>query len=157
MVLEFDAFLVPSGARACPTSAVAVLFGGSGGSFEASKIGAIILAPSIEGVLAPWLVPLFDKFDIDETTEKVDETDSVESRLFIWFDGLLGGNAGDGCVESLRGGSRGGGAGVAGSFCPVLVIVGGGSTPFCFGPLGSLPISMLLCGDIVCKPVVFLR
>ena len=96
VVLCVEAFLVPNGVRALPVSVVGVLFGGSGGSIEASKAGAIILPPSIEDILAAWLVPPFDRLDIEETVEKVEEIDWEESRLFIWFDGRLGGNAGDG-------------------------------------------------------------
>lgn len=88
----------------------------------------------------------FDKAEIEETLEVMEAMDSLESRLLSGSEGLLGGRAGEGCVELLRGGSRGGGAGL-GAFWPVRVIVGGGRIPSLRTPLGSFPM-LLLTGEV---------
>ena len=131
-----------------PSASVGVRFGGKGGSFVASYTGAITRAlVSIEGVLeADVLAVPLDKAEIEETLEVMEAMDSVESRLLSGSDGLLGGRAGEGCVELLRVGSRGGGAGLGG-FWPVRVIVGGGRMPSLATPLGSFPM-LLLTGEV---------
>lgn len=98
-------------------------------------------------------VPL-DRADMEETLEVVEAIDSLESRLLNGSVGLLGGSAGDGWVEFLRGGSRGGGVGFGGwaTFWPVRVIVGGGRRPSLLGPLGSFPTA-LLDGEVVTSVV----
>jgi hypothetical protein len=51
----------------------------------------------MEGVLDVYVLAVpFDRADIDEMFEKVDETDSLEAFLLNCSDGLLGGRAGDG-------------------------------------------------------------
>lgn len=56
-----------------------------------------LLVLSMEGVLDVYVLAVpFDKADIDEMFEKVDETDSLEAFLLNCSDGLLGGRAGDG-------------------------------------------------------------
>ena len=135
---------------------VVVLFGGNGGKLEGSYAGAFTLPPSIGGAREPCLVPPLDRVDTEDRAEKLEDIESEESRRLTWSDGLRGGNAGDGWAESLRGANRGGGTGFACSLCPVLVIVGGGNMPFCFGPLGSLPLPLLSGADAVAMPVVFL-
>ena len=127
-----------------PSASVGVRFGGKGGSFVGSNTGAITrVLVSIEGVLeADVLAVPLDKAEIEETLEVMEAMDSLESRLLSGSDGLLGGRAGEGCVELLRGGSRGGGAGF-GAFWPVRVTVGGGRIPSLLGPLGSFPILLL--------------
>ena len=88
--------------------------GGSGGKVEGSKTGTLIRLPSIEGVLecTDLAVP-FDRADIEEMFEKVEEIDSFEAFLLNWrfSDGLLGGSAGDGCVDIFLTANLGGGAG----------------------------------------------
>ena len=145
-----------TGLRAFSTSVPEPLLGGSTGRVEASYIGALTLPPSVDGTLLSCLLVPFDRWDTEDTTEKVDDTDSFDPRLWTCSDGRLGGKAGDGCVESLRGGNRGGGAGFGASLWPVLVMVGGGSTPFCFGPIGSLPTLLPNFGDAVGRLAVFL-
>lgn len=106
-------FTVFSGALPFSTSCVAVRFGGRGGSFAGSKTGAILLPPSIDGVRdADVLAVPLERADIEEMLEVVEAMDSLESRLLNASEGLLGGRAGDGCVEFLRGGRRGGGVGL---------------------------------------------
>lgn len=84
-------------------------------------------------------VPL-ESADTDDTTE---DTDSCEP-LRLSSDGLRGGNAGTCCrVDSLLGGNRGGGAGFDSSFWPVRTMFGGGNIPL-EGPLGSLPMPLLI-------------
>ena len=140
-----------SGTLPFSTCCVGVRFGGRGGSFAGSKTGAIRLPPSIEGVREADVraVPL-ESAEIEEIFEVVEAIDSIESRLLSGSEGLLGGRAGENCVESLRGGRRGGGVGFGdwAIFCPVRVIVGGGRTPSRLGPLGTLPM-VLLEGDVV--------
>ena len=96
-----------------------VRLGGSGGN-EGSKTGAFTRLPSIEAVLecAVFAVP-FEKADMEEMFEKVEEIDSLEAFLFIcrFSDGLLGGNAGEGCVDFFLAGSLGGGAGAGFAGC----------------------------------------
>ena len=91
-----------------------VRLGGSGGKDEGSKTGAFTRLPSIEGVLecAVLAVP-FDRADIEDMFEKVEEIDSLEAFLLIgrFSDGLLGGSAGEGCVDTFLAGNLGGGAG----------------------------------------------
>ena len=91
-----------------------VRLGGSGGKDKGSKTGAFTRLPSIEGVLefAVFAVP-FDRADMDDMFEKVDEIDSLEAFLLIgrFSDGLLGGSAGEGCVDAFLTGNLGGGAG----------------------------------------------
>lgn len=138
------------------TGWVGVRFGGRGGRLAGSNTGAILLPPSIEGVREAEVraVPL-ERAEMEEMFEVVEAMDSIESRLLNGSVGLLGGRAGESCVESLRGGSRGGGVGFGGwaTFWPVRVIVGGGRTPSRLGPLGRLPIP-LLDGDVVAMLVV---
>lgn len=97
-----------------------VRLGGSGGKFEGSKTGAFTRLPSIEVVLecAVLAVP-FDKADMVEIFEKVEETDSMEAFLLIcrFSDGLLGGSAGEGCVDIFLTGNLGGGAGAGFAGC----------------------------------------
>ena len=90
-----------------------VRFGGSGGSVEGSYIGALILPPSMEGVLEVevLLVPS-DKADIEETVDIVELIDSFESRRLSCSDGFRGGSAGDRCMDVVLAGRRGGGAGL---------------------------------------------
>ena len=97
------------------TGCVGVRFGGRGGSFAGSKTGAILLPPSIERVREAEVraVPL-ESAEIEEIFEVVEAIDSIESRLLSGSEGLLGGRAGEHCVESLRGGRRGGGVGFEG-------------------------------------------
>lgn len=107
------------------------------------KTGGTIRSPFIDGVLeADVLAVPFDRPEIEEMFEIVDEIDSVESRLARLPEGRLGGREGEGCEDCVRGGSRGGGIGLAGfeTAWPVRVMVGGGRTPFRLDPLGSLPI-----------------
>lgn len=88
--------------------------GGSGGKVKGSKTGAFTRLPSIEGVLeCTVLAAPFDRADIEETFEKVEEIDSFEAFLVIcrFSDGLLGGSAGEGCVDIFLTGNLGGGAG----------------------------------------------
>lgn len=61
----------------------------------------------------------FDKADMDEIFEKVDEIDSLEAFLLIcrFSDGLLGGSAGEGCVDFFLTGNLGGGAGAGFAGC----------------------------------------
>ena len=135
-----------SGALPFSTCCVGVRFGGRGGSLAGSNTGAILLPPSIEGVREADVraVPL-ERAEIEEIFEVVEAIDSIESRLLSGSEGLLGGRAGEHWVESLRGGSRGGGVGFGEGaiFCPVRVIVGGGRTPSRLGPLGTLPIALV--------------
>ena len=118
---------------------------------EGSNTGALTLLPSIEGVLeCTVLVIPFERADMEEMFEKVEEIDSFDAFLDICrvSDGLLGGSAGEGCVDIFLAGNLGGGAGAgfAGSetICPVrTMFAGGGNTPFLLGPLGSLPMPLL--------------
>ena len=142
--------------RAFSESVVELLLGGSTGSVEGSYTGALTLPLSVDCALTSCLLVPFDRWDTEDSAEKVDDTDSFDPRLWTCSDGRLGGKAGDGFVESLLGGNRGGGAGFGASLWPVLVMVGGGSTPFCFGPIGSLPTPLLNLGDVVGKLAVFL-
>ena len=90
-------------------------FGGRGGRLEGLKAGGTMRSPFIDGVLeADVLAVPFERPEMDETFEMVDATDSVESRLVRFPDGRLGGSDGDGCDDGVRGGSRGGGVGLAG-------------------------------------------
>lgn len=59
-----------------------VRLGGSGGKVEGSKTGALTRLPSIEGALecTVFAVP-FDRADIEERFEKVEEIDSFEAFL----------------------------------------------------------------------------
>ena len=145
-----------SGTLPFSTCCVGVRFGGRGGSFVGPNTGAIFLPPSIEGVreAAVRAVPL-ESAEIEEMFEVVEAMDSIESRLLSDSVGLLGGRAGENCVESLRGGRRGGGVGFGGwaAFCPVRVMVGGGSTPSRLGPSGTLPMA-LFDGEVVVMLVV---
>ena len=142
--------------RTFSMSVVELLLGGSTGSVEGSYTGALTLPPSIDGALTSCLLAPFDRWDTEDTAEKVDDTDSFDPRLWTCSDGLLGGKAGDGCVESLLGGNRGGAAGFGASRWPVLVMIGGGNTPFCFDPIGSLPTPLPSLGDVVGTLAVFL-
>ena len=124
-----------------------VRFGGSGGNVVGSKTGAFTLPASIEGVLEPGVLAVpFESADIDETVEMVEETDSIEAFLLSCSEGLLGGKAGDGCVDCFRAGSLGATTGFpsCGTACPVRTIfVGGGSTPSLLDTWGSLPMRLL--------------
>lgn len=94
--------------------------GGSGGRAEGSKTGALTRLPSIEVVLECVVLAVpFERADIEEMLEKVEEIDSFEAfRLSCRFsDGLLGGRAGEGCVDNFRAGNRGGGAGAGFAGC----------------------------------------
>lgn len=72
-------------------------------------------SPFMDGVLeADVLAVPFERPEMDEMDETVDAIDSVESRRVRFPDGRLGGRDGDGCDDSVRGGSRGGGVGLAG-------------------------------------------
>lgn len=94
--------------------------GGSVGKVERSKTGAFIRLPSIEVALecTVFAVP-FDKADMEEMFEKVEEIDSFEAFLLIcrFSDGLLGGSAGEGCVDAFLTGNLGGGAGAGFAGC----------------------------------------
>lgn len=63
-------------------------------------------------------VPL-DRADMVEIFEKVEEIDSFEAFLLNcrFSDGLLGGSAGEGCVDNFLTGNLGGGAGAAFAGC----------------------------------------
>lgn len=54
-----------------------------------------------------------DRADIEEMFEKVEDIDSLEAFLLNcrFSDGLLGGSAGEGCVDIFLTGNLGGGAG----------------------------------------------
>ena len=94
--------------------------GGSGGIDEVSKRVALTRLPSIEGVLdcAVLAVP-FDRAEIEDMFEKVEEIDSLEAFLLIgmFSDGLLGGSAGEACVDAFLAGNLGGGAGAGFAGC----------------------------------------
>ena len=138
-------FVAFSGVLPCSISSVGVRFGGRGGSFAGSKTGAILLPVSIDGVReADVLAVPFERAEIEEILEVVEAMDSFESRLLKNSEGRLGGRAGEGCIEFLRGGNRGGGVGFGdwAIFWPVRVIVGGGRMPSLLGPLGSLPMPL---------------
>lgn len=97
--------------------------GGSGGSVEGSKTGALIRLPSIEGVLECSVLAVpFERADIEEMAEKVEDTDSFEAFLLNcrFSEGLLGGSAGEGCVEICLTGNLGGGAGVGFAGCETI-------------------------------------
>ena len=125
-----------------------------------SKTGAFTLPASIEGVLEPGV--LLTPFDIVDMVEMVDDMDSLEAFLLSGCsDGRREGRAGEGWVEGFLIGKlgRGAGAGFAGCsiFCPVrIMLVGGGSTPFLLGRLGSLPMPLLesLLPPYVCGAVM---
>ena len=90
-----------------------VRLGGSGGRDEGSKMGALTRLPSIEGVLESTVLAVpFDRAEMEDIFEKVDEIDSLEAFLLIgrFSDGLLGGSAGEGCVDAFLAGNLGGGA-----------------------------------------------
>lgn len=124
-----------------------VRFGGRGGKVEGSKTGAFTLLESNE--VCRELGVLASPFDNVEIVEMVDDIDSFEAFLLsCCSDGLRGGKAGEGCDEVFLTGSLGGGAGADLGDCSIFwpvrtMLVGGGSTPF-LGPLGSLPIALLL-------------
>ena len=70
--------------------------------------------PSIEGFLECRVIVVpFDRADTEDIFEKVEEMDSLEAFLLncTFSDGLLGGSAGEGCVDNFLTGSLGGGAG----------------------------------------------
>ena len=100
-----------------------VRLGGSGGKVKGSKIGAFTRFPSIEGALecTVFAVP-FDRADMEEMLEKVEEIDSLEAFLLNCrvSDGLLGGRAGDGCVDIFRTGNLGGGTGAGFAGCETV-------------------------------------
>lgn len=100
-----------------------VRLGGSGGKVEGSKTGAFTRLPSIEAVLecAVLAVP-FDKADMEDIFEKVEEIDSLEAFLLIgrFSDGLLGGSAGEGCEDIFLAGNLGGGAGAGFAGCETI-------------------------------------
>ena len=107
------------------------LLGGSGGKVEGSYAGALTLPASIDGVLEPEVIAvLFDNADIEEMLEMAEDTDSIESLLLSWSEGLLGGNAGEGFAVGRLGSFGVAGSGCGAGFCPVRVIAGGGNTPF---------------------------
>lgn len=86
-------------------------------------------------------------FEIVDMADIVEDIDSFEAFLPNWSEGRLGGRAGEGWLDSRRGGSRGGGGGFAGFWLtlPVLVIlIGGGRTPSLLGPFGSFPMPLLV-------------
>lgn len=97
-----------------------VRLGGSGGNVEGSKTGALIRLPSIEGVLECTVLTVpFERADIEEMVEKVEDTDSFEAFLLNcrFSEGLLGGSAGEGCVDIFLTGNLGGGAGAGFAGC----------------------------------------
>ena len=127
-----------------------VRFGGNGGNVAGSKTGAFtLLLISMEGILLVCVLAVpFDRADIDEMFEMVEETDSFEAFLLSCSEGLRGGRAGDGWECFFLEGSLGGGAtagfvGCATTWPVRMMFVGGGSTPSLLGPLGSLPMPML--------------
>lgn len=90
-------------------------FGVRGGRLERLNAGGTIRSPFIDGVLeADVLAVPFDRPEMEEIFETVDEIDSVESRRTRLPEGRLGGSEGDGCEDGVRGGSRGGGVDLAG-------------------------------------------
>jgi hypothetical protein len=112
-----------------------VLFGGNGGSLEASRAGALIRDPSSDAT--PDTVPFV------VTGEAID---CFESRLSDGPDGLRGGREGGGANRRVGGclsGNRGGrlGLGDAGSCAGRLGVGGGRVDVFALGPSGSFPIS----------------
>jgi len=153
-ILLFSASLYPGNAFDFSISlylfsiASFVRLGGNGGKVAGSKTGAFTLPASIEGVLDPGVVAA--PFERVEMVEMVDEIDSFEAFLpscCCCSEGLRGGRAGEGCVDCLLVGNLGGGTGVGfrgwSTFWPVrTMFVGGGSTPFLFGRLGSLPMPL---------------
>ena len=100
-----------------------VRLGGKGGKAKGSKTGAFTRLPSIEGALecAAFVVP-FERADIEEMVENVDEMDSLEAFLLIWrfSDGRRGGSAGEGCVDVFLVGNLGGGAGAGFAGCETV-------------------------------------
>lgn len=106
-----------------------------------SKAGASLRPASMDGVLdADVLAEAFVPMEIVDMVETAEEMDALEPLRWGASVGLLGGKAGEGWVECLRGGRAGGG----GFFSPVRVIVGGGRTRFWFSALGSLPMALLM-------------
>ena len=70
----------------------------------------------MDGVLeCPVLAVPLDRADMVEMFEKVEEIDSFEAFLLNcrFSDGLLGGSAGEGWLDSFLTGNLGGGAGAA--------------------------------------------
>ena len=97
--------------------------GGSGGNAEGSKTGAFTRLPSIDGVLECTVLAVpFDRADIEEMFEKVEEIDSFDVFLLIckFSDGLLGGSAGEACVNIFLTGNLGGGAGAGFVVCETI-------------------------------------
>ncbi|MCJ1345225.1 hypothetical protein MMC31_003431 [Peltigera leucophlebia] len=129
---------------------------GREGNVEELKAGGIIRPPSVERVIeVEVLAVLFERMDVEDIVEIVEANDSEDSRLISCPppEGRLGGRAGDSCKDSFRGGSLGGDFGLDGfeTDWPVRVMVGGGSIPFRFGPLGSLPMPLT---EMECCPNV---
>ena len=106
-----------------------VRLGGNGGNVPSPQAGAaIILRPLSADCFLEYTAAFEgprESADIDDTFDMTEAFDSLESRLTICSDGLLGGNAGAGPDDFLDG--RGGGA-LFFCFSPVRVMTGGGST-----------------------------
>lgn len=128
---------------------------GREGNVEELKAGGIIRPPSVERVIEVEVLAFpSERIDAEDIVEIVEANDSEDSRLISCPpEGRLGGRAGDNCKDSFRGGSLGGGFGLDGFEMdwPVRVMVGGGSMPFRFGPLGSLPMPFI---ETECCPSV---
>lgn len=125
---------------------------GREGNVEELKAGGIIRPPSVERATAFEVLAVpSERIDAEDIVGVVEANESHLTSCPP--EGCLGGKAGDSCKDSSRGGNLGGGFGLDGfeTDWPVRVIVGGGSTPFRFGPLGSLPTPFI---EMECCPSV---